>query len=186
MKKIYAVTLKSEEYLSGPDSDDLKLLAAMVYDYIYDFAEDGMILLNINKNIVHNKIHYARYFNSNKYGNTNYKMDSDIYDDGYINYEPFIVGNKTFAITIVDDMYGIEFLEKVIKYNLCLLKLRYKFKIEVFPYKSKDINDESHRDKAVNEVYNRYTYGNVKRNKIVRILKKGLCRRKDNVGLCRR
>ena len=145
-----------------------------------------MIVLNINKNIVHNDIHYVRHSNFSEYGIINYKMDSDIYDDGYINYEPFIVGNKTFAITVVDDKYGIEFLEKVIRYNLSLLKLHYKFKIEVFPYESKNIDDESHRDEAINEVYSRYASGNVKRNRLVRMLKSGLRRSKNNIGLCGR
>ena len=37
-------------------------------------------------------------------------LDSDIYDDGYINYEPFLIGNYSFGLTVVDETINEEIL----------------------------------------------------------------------------
>ena len=183
MKKIYAITLDGEEYLSGRFRDNIRLISAVVYEQIYHYNDEYSIPLNINRCIVHNDLCYARTFGSGCYNDSHYRLSSDEYDDGYINYEPFIVGNRTFGLTIVDDSLDMAIVESIVKYALNLLRLNYKFKIEVFPYESKNIDDESHRDVAINQIYSKYSYEYVRRNKLVRMLRNGFSRHGKNVGV---
>lgn len=176
MKKIYTVTLDGEDCLSGRFRDNIRIIASMVYDQIYNYVGEGVIPLNINNHIVYNNLHCGRYLCPGYYGDSNYKLDSDIYDDGYINYEPFIVGKRTFGMTIIDDSFDITIIEKIVQYVLNLLKVNYKVAIEIFPYESKNINDESHRDAAMNQIYDKYSYYFMKRSKLVRLFKKSSCR----------
>ena len=103
MKKIYTITLDNEDYPSECLWDDVRIIASMVYDYIYNYIGDNCIPLDVNSDIIYNNIFYSRCSKFACYERSHYQLDSDIYDDGYINYEPFIVGRNTFGMTIVDD-----------------------------------------------------------------------------------
>lgn len=158
----------------------------IVYEQIYYYNDEYSIPLNINRYIVHNDLRYTSYIGITFRNEGHYKLSSDEYDDGYINYEPFVVGNRTFGLTIVDDSLDITIVERMVEYALNLLRLNYKFKIEIFPYESKNIDDESHRDSAINEIYSKYSFGTVRRNKLVRLLRNGIYRNGKNVRMCGR
>ena len=177
MKKIYTFTIDSDDCLSGRFKDDIRIIASLVYEEIYNYIGDDINPLDVNKNIVYNDICYrcGRVFDS--YNGSYYMLISDKYDDGYINYEPFLVGKKTFGITVVDDSFDITIMNSIVQYVLSLLKLNYKIIIEEFSYEAKDINDERFRDDAMNKIYDKFTCGFGKRNKVRRILKNTFSKR---------
>lgn len=186
MKKIYTFTLESDDYPSGRIRDDIRIIAAMVYEEIYNYIGDGVIPLNINKYIVYNQIGYSYRMSCGIDSGNRYVLKSDIYDDGYINYEPFIVGNKTFGMTIVDDSFDIIIVKQIVNYVLNLLKLNYRVLIEEFSYQSKNIDDESCRDFAINKIYNKFSYEGGKRTRLRRFLKNTFSRKNNNISVCGR
>ena len=97
MKKICTFTLEGEDYPSKDYGDKLRLFAYMLYDLVYNYYGDGIIPLNINKNIVYNKLHVG-------FMNSGYFFDSDVFDNGFINYEPFLIGTHSFGLTILDNL----------------------------------------------------------------------------------
>ena len=84
MKKIYTFTIVAGDYPSGCIRDDIRIIASMVYEEIYNYIGDGVIPLNINKYIVYNQICYCHRITNVDLG-IKYVLNSDIYDDGYIN-----------------------------------------------------------------------------------------------------
>lgn len=145
MKKIYTFTLESEDYPSRGFDSNLRLVAYMLYDTIYNYDE-GYNPLDVNKNIVYNKIHETYYGNG-------YYFDSDEMDDSLINYEPFIVGKKTFGFTINDELMSREVIDGLVMYVLNLLRLNYKVTINSFDYEARDREDERYRSKAIRLIF---------------------------------
>ena len=186
MKKIYTITLDSEEGFSRCIGDDIRIIASMVYDQIYNYIGEDIVPLNINKYIVFNDIHYGHKVLYGINDGYKYLLQSDIYDDGYINYEPFIVGKKTFGMTIVDDSFDITIVEQIVNYVLNLLKLNYNFLIEEFPYQSRDIEDETCRDFIINKIYDKFSSGSVKRTRLRRMLRNTFSRNNGKIGVCGR
>ena len=103
--------------------------------------------LDINNIIVYNEIH-------EQVGGRVYFLDSDLYDDGVIQYEPFIVGKNSFALTINNDLVTEDKIVSLVNYIKRLLHFNYDVSINAFGYESKDINDEDNREVAINSVYN--------------------------------
>lgn len=141
MKRIYTFTLEADEYASKRFRSDLRLLAYLLYDSIYNYDGEDVTALNINKNIVYNGI--------NDNGDY-YYMDSDIYDNGYINYEPFIIGKNTFALTIDDSIMDESTIRELLEIELRLSRLSYNIVINSQPYMSKNKDDERLRHRAIN------------------------------------
>lgn len=150
MKKIYSFTFSSDEYPSSSRkfAEDLRLIAHMVYTEIYNYYDENQLVLDINKDIEYNNL-------NDDYNGCKYMLDSDIYDDGYIYYEPFIVSNNTFCLTISDMSFGEENIVQVIDYVLKLLKLNYKVTIDSISYVSKNKDDEKYRDGAIKAIFNK-------------------------------
>lgn len=148
MKKIYTVTLDNDEYPSGVFSDNLRIIAHFVYHYIYNYDDERHIPLNINKNITYNNL-YERNMDGGYY------LDSDEYDDGVINYEPFIVGNNSFGLTVDDDRITEDVLNKIVLSVMVLLGISYKVVINSVEYYSKDKEDERFRKKAIKLIFKR-------------------------------
>ena len=144
MKKIYAFSIDDEESLSDKFKSDIRLLAYLLYDSIYGYDERK--LLNINKNIVFNRIHES--FINNYY----YYLDSDCYDAGFINYEPFLLGDRIFALTVDDEFISENDIMYLLNSALSLLKLNFRVNIFSENYFSKDIDDEKNRHKAINSL----------------------------------
>jgi len=146
MKKIYTFTLDGEDSPSEKFRYNLRLFAYLLYDYLYNYDGDGVTPLNINEKIVCNKIYDGKCSNE-------YYLDSDLYDDGYINYEPFLIGNYSFGLTVVDETINEEILYDLINQVLFMIKLNCKIRINSVSYEAKDINDESQRRKALFMAY---------------------------------
>lgn len=143
MKKICTFTLEGEDYPSKDYGDKLRLFAYMLYDLVYNYYGDGIIPLNINKNIVYNKLHVG-------FMNSGYFFDSDVFDNGFINYEPFLIGTHSFGLTILDDLISEDILMDLVKQVSYMLKINKKVTIRTVLYNSKDIDDEKNRRKAMN------------------------------------
>lgn len=142
MKKIYAFNFDDEECLTDNFKSKIRLAAYLLYDSIYGY--DDLISLNINKNIVFNRIHEGF--------NNSYYLDSDIYDDGIINYEPFLLGDKTFALTVDDKLISEDEIRYLLNSVLNMVKIHGNVKVFSENYFSKDINDERNRNKAINSL----------------------------------
>ncbi len=166
MKKIYTFTLDSDDYPSRGLYDDVRVIAALVYDCIYNYYGEDNVPVSTSKNIVYNELRDAYHADGK------YIMDSDKNDDGYINYEPFISGSRTFGFTVVDDSISYSELMKMVNYVLGLARVNYRVSIECFPYPSKDMDDESNRDEVINAINSRFGERYIKRNKLCRMLRK--------------
>lgn len=162
MKKIYTFTLDSEDYPSDKFRYNLRLIAYLLYDSIYNYDGEGFTALNVNKNITYNDIHEG-YKDS-------YYMDSDLYDDGYINYEPFIVGDRTFGLTINDEMMSENLILELLNDSIRLARLDYRVLcVNSLSYPSNNINDERYRSKALEALFYKL---NCKVTKRVSLVKK--------------
>lgn len=147
MKKIYTFTLNGGNQNSDAFNSNLRLFAYMVYSSMDSFCDLDVSPLDINDIIVYNEIH-------EQVGGRVYFLDSDLYDDGVIQYEPFIVGKNSFALTINDDLVKEDKIVSLVNYIKRLLHFNYDVSINAFEYESKDINDEDNREVAINSVYN--------------------------------
>lgn len=142
MKKICTFTLEGEDYPSKDYGDNLRLFAYMLYDLVYNYYGDGIIPLNINKNIVYNKLHVGVM-------SSGYLFDSDVFDNGSINYEPFLIGTRSFGLTILDDLISEENLMDLVNQVSYMLKIKDRVTIRTVEYYSKDMDDEKNRRKAM-------------------------------------
>lgn len=155
MKKIYSITLENDEYASKKFNSDLRLVAYLLYEAIYNYYGDNIIALNINKNIVYNNINECDYY---------YYLDSDVYCNGYINYEPFILGKNTFCLTIDDELMDEGTLKELLELEQRMAKLNYKVRINSEGYYSKNKDDERYRFRAINILCSKLGHNQVKRN----------------------
>ena len=146
MKKICTFTLEGDDYPSKDYRDKLRLFAFMLYDYVYNYYGEGIIPLNINKNIVYNNLHC-------KTMNGGYFFDSEVFDNGYINYEPFLIGNHSVGLTIHDDLISEEDLMVLVSQVSYMLKINRKVTLKTVEYYSKDVDDEKNRRKAILTAY---------------------------------
>lgn len=150
MKKIYSFTLDSDEYPSVRRNiySDLRLIAYMLYSEIYNYYGENDSPLDINPLIKYNNLNEVKdlFFA--------YKFDSDKYDDGYTYYEPFIVGERTFCFTIIDDNFDDKIIKEILHYVMKILKVKYNVTINTYEYNAKDINDEKNREEAMRRIFN--------------------------------
>ena len=161
MKTIYTFTLESDSCCLDKLDNDIRLFAYMLYEDIYDYYDGVDIPLDINKNITYNGINERL---------SGYYLDSDEYDDGLIDYEPFIVCNNTFAFTIIDGLMGMDVICDLVDYLLKLLKLDYKVIINAWNYDAKSIDDESNRSRVIYSIYNKFGFIKKKGSFIKRLI----------------
>lgn len=154
MKTIYSFTLSSDEYPSYGKrfNDDLRLFAYMLYNEIYNYSDGIDNILDINPLIEYNDL-------KEKFGlDFSYRFDSDMYDDGYTYYEPFMVGNRTFCFTTFGDNIDERIIECSIEYIMRLLKMNYKVTINKYSYIANDINDEKNREDTIRRIFDDFGY----------------------------
>lgn len=164
MKTIYAFTLESDDYHSSRFRYDLRLIAFLLYDKVAKYYDDTTALI-INSKIKDNKIHSG-------YSNNEYYLDYDEYNEKNFNYEPFLIGNKSFALTIdnqiMDETIMCKLMDEVM-YIICLIsKVNYSYSYNKNGYLSKDREDEKNRKKAIFELKDMIDGKVLKRNELVR------------------
>lgn len=152
MKKIYTFTLESDDYPSDKFDNNLRLMAYMLYNEIYNYDGENNNPLNINKNIVYNELR-EKSISDVSYG---YRFDSEISGIKSIFYEPFIIGSKSFGFTVNDNMLDENILKELIDYVLGILKLNYTVNVNLFYYDSKDNEDEKNRKRAIQNIFEQF------------------------------
>ena len=177
MKKIYAFAFDEEDYLSDKWRNNIRLVAFLLYDSVYNYDEEDRIPLNLNKNIVFNRIH--------EFSEHNYYLDSDCYDDGFINYEPFLINNRCFAFTVDDNLISEKDIRSLLNSVLYIVGISSSVRICSEVYSSKNKDDERNRWKAISAICNRTGY---KYNKKTYLVKRLFCRNKNkkNMNCCGR
>lgn len=147
MKRIYAFTLDSDDYPSEKFRHNLRLIAFLLYDTIdnYDVRENTALI--VNKVVKNNGIYEGSASNE-------LCFEHDCDDLKYTNYEPFIIGNCSFALTINDEVMSEQVICDLMDYIIRLLSLNYQYTVRSIGYPSKNINDESHRKKAIIGLHN--------------------------------
>ena len=145
MKRIYAFTLDSDDYPSDKFRYNLRLIAYLLYDTIYNYDGEYSIALVINKNIKYNGIREGKYIDE-------YYLEYDEYNEKYINYEPFLIGKRSFALTIDDDVMSEDTICELMEQVMLLARVDYKYTIRTISYVSKNMEDESQRKKAVHQL----------------------------------
>lgn len=151
MKRIYTITLDGDDPLYGNFKNDIRMIAMMVYLEIDDSYSYGTYSpLDKSKYLKRNKLRLLPYdLDFNVFNKCAYSLESDLSNNKKLKYEPFIVNQRTFAFTIVDDDFDEDKLRKIVMQVLGNLKLGYRIRIESFPYEAKDADDVRFRDKTV-------------------------------------
>ena len=179
MKTIYAFTLEGEDYHSNRFRYNLRLIAFLLYDKIYKYYDDRVALI-MNNNIKCNNIHMG-------YGNSQYYLDYNECNEKFFNYEPFLIGDRSFALTIDDQIMNekiiCSLMDETIYQILLISKVSYSYSFKKNGYLSKDKNDESNRKKAILELRN-IINGNVqKKTEFVRKKTMNISMFGRNIGL---
>lgn len=172
MKRIYAFTLDSDDYPSDRFRYNLRLIAFLLYDLIYNYDGEGFTPLVLNKSIGFNNIY-------NEYGNNRYRLEYNDYNLKYVNYEPFLIGNRSFGLTVNDEYIDMDTINNLMKEVLLLVNVSYKYCVKTISYSSRDLEDESNRKKAINQLYNIIEKVNDEKSKLIR-------KREFNLGVFRR
>jgi len=119
----------------------------------------------MNDKIKCNRIH-------NGYTNGVYYLDYNECNEKYFNYEPFLIGNRTFALTIDDQIMGektiCDLMDETIYEILLMSRVNYKYSFRKNGYLSKNIDDEKNRKKAILELKNMMSGKIQKKNELVR------------------
>ena len=166
MKTIYAFTLESDDYHSSRFRYNLRLIAYLLYDKIYKYYDDSYTALVMNSKIKYNNIHIG-------YKGNEYYFDYDECNEKYFNYEPFLIGNRSFALTIDDQIMTEEAICKLMDETLNVIylisKINYSYSFNKNGYLSVDKEDERNRKRAIFELID-IMNGNVqaKKNRLVR------------------
>lgn len=163
MKKIYTFTLEDEEGLSQHDRNNLKLVAYLMYDQLinYEYRENKSILVR-NKYIKQNEL-YERLVNGIYY----YRFDSDLASDNEYLFEPFMIGEDSFGITVYDGIIsGVE-IENILDTVKKMIHFDKNIFIDSLNYNS-SLDDEDNRIDTIKRIREKisYMYGNIKEEKI--------------------
>ena len=145
MKRIYAFTLDNDDYPSKKFECDIRLIAYLMYDFIYNYDCEDNTALIINDKIKRNNIYEGP-------TSSEYYLEYNKYDDKFINFEPFIIDDKSFALTIDDECMSENILYELMEQALVLVNRKYRYRINSVEYLSKNINDETNRKKAVHHL----------------------------------
>ncbi len=164
MKRIYTFTLEGDDYPSSKFRENLRIVAHFMYHQILNYGAYATPL-NVNKNIRYNRLREGGHS-----FDIRYFLDSDYYDDGLINYEPFIIGENSFGLSVDDGMISQDTICDLLNYVLGLLNLKYKVTINSMSYESKDIDDESKRSRAIKKLLKKLGCKVNKNTSLVRML----------------
>ena len=173
MKTIYTFTFDCDSELIDRFNSNLRLIAYMLYEYIYNYYGDDRNPLVIHDGIERNNLISGEYFKE-------YRLDSDKNGDDGVDYEPFIIDNNTFGLTIRDDSFDINIIVKLLEEILRLLGVDYKYTINSSVYYARDIFDESNRDGALKFLYNKLGFKYRKNKFISMIMRCGKNSRKSS------
>lgn len=148
-KKIYTFTVDDEDYPSREFKDNIKVIASLVYDELkcLDYENPKPILVH-GKKICDNVLYETDAFNRD----CRYTFASEKHENENYLYEPLLLDDKTFGITVYDENITMYEMTTIIDNVLKLLRLNYQFSIDEFSYISKDADDESKRGMTIKKI----------------------------------
>ena len=97
-------------------------------------------------------------------------MDSDLCDNGTVYYEPFLVGERTFCFTVLDEKSDIDTIKYLLGNVLKLVRVNYDIEINSILYESKGISDERNREVAIKQIHNMLGVDYVNKHSLIRRL----------------
>lgn len=165
MKKIYTIKIDDELPLTYEIKNNIKVICYLLYDSIKDIEEelnqkilyDGVCIDKKGKTtkVIPNEL--LDNYNGKEY---NYKFISEVDKLDYRLYEPFIISDKSFGITVYDNMINDASIALLIDGAQKLAKTNYKYEINVYYYEEdeerlKTISTITHDNE---EVYNYKNY----------------------------
>ena len=136
MKEIYAFTLDDDIPLSNDVFSHIREIAVLLYDELNIF--DRNILCTEDDNLIYN---YLLEVYSNNNVNCSYKILSDKFKEDYRKFEPFIIGNRTFAITVYKDSISVDEIQLYLNRIINSLNLNYNFNITTQEYNGRSIKN---------------------------------------------
>lgn len=145
MKKIYTFTLQNDKRTLDQSDQNLRLLAYMLYESIYNYYGDGRIPLDISDGIRINKL----VENGEK---RTYMLESEVFGDN-ICYDPFLIGENSFGLTISDSTFDGKIIERLLRENLRLLKIDTSVKVVSFRCEELAFDDLINREETIKKIY---------------------------------
>lgn len=136
MKEIYAFTLDDDTPLSTDVCSHIREIAVLLYDELNIF--DRNILCTEDDNLIYNYLLEKYSYETHSYI---YKLFSDRANCDFRLYEPFVLNDRTFAITVYKDSISMEEMQYYLNRIMNSLQLDYKFNITTEEYISKSIKD---------------------------------------------
>lgn len=148
MKKIYTFTLDDSEVLTGGKDTIVKVIAYIVYEKIrqIDYESLSPILVS-NKTLKINEL-LEKY----RDGQFVYSLLSEKDDNNSLMYQPVLIDENTFGITINDGTIDDGEIEVVLEESLKFMGWKYKFNIDSILYEAKNQEDESNRKNAIKKI----------------------------------
>ena len=141
MREIYAIAIDDDVPLPSEVGSDLRVIAYLVYDELNRF--ETHTLCADDDNLLNNYLleTYSQY--ERKYI---YKFISDKSNEDYRMYEPIVINNTCFGLTVYKNSITEEDLRRILARVQQTLNLHYEFKIISEEYKDNKI---SSRFKAI-------------------------------------
>lgn len=171
-KRIYAFTIDDDEYSSEDISNNVKAIASLMHEEIKNIDCD-----NPNPILVHSKkLFYNQLYESCTLDGYVYSFESEKGNRDYTLYEPLMINNRTFGITINDNSVSMYDLVLMLDKILKELGLCYQFSVVDKSYLCANNDDESKRILAIREINKSLGYkinsGNNQPKKLVRVIPK--------------
>lgn len=152
MKKIYTFTLDDSEVVSEEIRNNFRLLAFLLYDEINNYDIDRKILVK-NNHIKCNRLFES--FVENKYY---YRFESNKIMDGKCFFEPFIISDISFGITVYENSIGNDEVLMLLQEVKKLLKFNKDIYLDHIYYDANKDDDESKRVNAMKKIIEKVNY----------------------------
>lgn len=166
-KNIYTFTLDDDEYPSMAVVNNIKFIARYVYEEIFNSCDYEEILEESRQS---NKLHVNELYDIKVRDGYIYLFDSEKKKDDYRFYNPVMLSNRTFCITLTGEDIGIDNVYKILNDSLRLMGFSYKFKINKYSYYTKDLNDETGRCELLDEITSKKNNNKKKAVKVKKLM----------------
>lgn len=134
MRKVFAITLEDDDIpLSHDLGSDIRELAYWIYSELGKFDEQILCIDNDQEQNTEGLIKNELYDVKTEDGYA-YKFESDIKNIDNRLFEPFILSDNTFGFTVYEGSLSDSELKAILDSALKLLKMNYKYKIDVILY----------------------------------------------------
>lgn len=166
-KNIYTFTLDDDEYPSMSVVNDIKFIARYVYEEIFNSCDYEDVVSESRQS---NKLHVNELYDIKVRNGYVYLFESEKRMDDYRFYNPVMLSNRSFGITLTEADIGIDKIYKILNDSLKLMGFNYKFKIERYSYHTKDLNDETGRCELLDEITNKKNTNKKNVGKVKRLI----------------